>query len=1249
MEPRDTLLLVDDQQADRAVLRELFQEEYNLLEAENGDQALLLLEENHTRIAAVLLDLPMPAKDGFPVLAEMRAKRVLPETPVVVITAQDSAARAARAFELGASDFIVKPFEPCAVRRRVRNLVELSRYKRCLEELAEEQANALRQSNEVMVDTLSSIIEYRGAKSGRHILRIRRFTKLLLEELARSCPEYQLDGRKIAVISAAAALHDIGKIAIPDAILNKPGQLTPEEFEVMKTHSAIGCRMLEQLDGMGDREYLRYAWDICRYHHERWEGEGYPDGLRGERIPLWAQAVGLADAYEALTTDRGYQDACSHEQAMNMILNGACGSFSPKLLECFKHLRDAFAALACTYTDDPPAAGGGPLTPHDVSVPHAGGLDMLQTAQVKYLTLLRYVNATVVEVDLDQGVYHMVYDPNPDFALLRSGASFAESMRNLVQRAVHPDDRARVLEFLKNSGEEFFAKGLMKYRHRYRVYSAMIGDYRWYEATLLRIDVDDLHSRKGLAVWREAETAEAEDTRERETALRSLWSGVQCCRNDRWFTLMGVSENFSALVGYTPAELEQRFQNRLTGLILPEDRAEVRRRTREQLTLGSGVELEYRLVRKDGQVIWVLEKSRMVTEADGVEYLYCVLVDISRTKKAQEELRLSLERHQIILAQTNDIIFEWDVAGGTVSYSPNWKERFGYAPMTGGVGEAIPKASHIHPEDAPVFLDALRALMDGAHYEEMELRIAKADGRYLWCRIRATAQQREDGRPIKVVGVVMDIDGEKRANQALRDKAERDGLTRLLNKNSARRRIEAYLSEAEGERAALLIIDVDNFKQVNDSYGHMFGDAVLARLSEEIRGLFRADDIVSRIGGDEFLVFLKRVPDKELVEERCGRLIEAFQGMFQKELVSWSLSCSVGAALSPEHGAAFQELFQRADQALYRAKRRGKNCYELYRAQKDAGFQQPGAPLMAVGERIDSGGRPGTAEDGLVQYAFRRLYESGDVENTVQDILALVGRRFNVSRTYIFENTPDNRACRNTFEWCSEGVEPQIDRLQHIEYQRDLGGRYEENFDEHGVFYCPDVTRLPKCQYDILEAQDVKSLLQCAIRDNGVFRGYVGFDECVGSRLWTQEQIDALTHIAGFLSVFLLKLRSQQQAEERARDLRIALDNQNSWIYVIDPDTYEMLFINAKTRAVAAQAAEGLRCYQAFLHRDAPCGNCPARDIRRDVNRTVEFYNPVLDVWSLADASLIRWSGREACLISCHDITRYKKTCDPER
>ena len=297
MEPRDTLLLVDDQQADRAVLRELFQEEYNLLEAENGDQALLLLEENHTRIAAVLLDLLMPAKDGFTVLAEMRAKRVLPETPVVVITAQDSAARAARAFELGASDFIVKPFEPCAVRRRVRNLVELSRYKRCLEELAEEQANALRQSNEVMVDTLSSIIEYRGAKSGRHILRIRRFTKLLLEELARSCPEYQLDGRKIAVVQsyrakAAKSSKNIEAFGESEPVATIEGQksYTVELTRLYATDTAIS-------DGIDFYNLTDFSLVICKpdrkviYSGCEWSGiqeDGELNATVAERVTLTA-------------------------------------------------------------------------------------------------------------------------------------------------------------------------------------------------------------------------------------------------------------------------------------------------------------------------------------------------------------------------------------------------------------------------------------------------------------------------------------------------------------------------------------------------------------------------------------------------------------------------------------------------------------------------------------------------------------------------------------------------------------------------------------------------------------------------------------------------------------------------------------------------------------------------------------------------------------------------------------------------
>lgn len=276
----------------------------------------------------------------------------------------------------------MKPFEPHVVRRRVQNVVELNLHKLGQQERIEEQAAKLRESNAVMVDALSSIIEYRSVETGQHIQRIRMFTRVLLEEVARCHPEYGLDARKIDMISSASSMHDIGKIAIPDAILNKPGRLTDEEFEIMKTHSQRGCEMLANLDRMGDQEYLQYAYNICRYHHERWDGRGYPDGLKGDAIPVCAQVVGIADCYDALTTDRVYRGALPAEQAFNMILNGECGSFSPRLLECFKSVQGAFAQLSQEYAD-------GTRRTHPAAVPRRapepsfgeGALDSLRSAR----------------------------------------------------------------------------------------------------------------------------------------------------------------------------------------------------------------------------------------------------------------------------------------------------------------------------------------------------------------------------------------------------------------------------------------------------------------------------------------------------------------------------------------------------------------------------------------------------------------------------------------------------------------------------------------------------------------------------------------------------------------------------------------------------------------------------------------------------------------------------------------------------
>ncbi|MCC8085402.1 MAG: response regulator, partial [Clostridium sp.] len=289
---RDTVLIVDDIEVNRIILRGIFEKDYNLLEAENGDQAMLFLKQYHRQIAAVLLDLVMPQKDGFQVLTEMNDLDMLAECPVIVITSEDSPDNTVKAFDLGASDIVMKPFEPVVVKRRVQNSIALCQNQQNLQERIDEQAARLLESNAVMIDALSAIIEYRSVETGQHIQRIRMFTKVLLEEVSNHFPEIGFDKRQIDIIASASSMHDIGKIAIPDSILNKPGRLTQEEFGIMKTHTTKGCEMLENLDRMGDKEYLRYAYNICRYHHERWDGKGYPDGLHGDNIPICAQVVG---------------------------------------------------------------------------------------------------------------------------------------------------------------------------------------------------------------------------------------------------------------------------------------------------------------------------------------------------------------------------------------------------------------------------------------------------------------------------------------------------------------------------------------------------------------------------------------------------------------------------------------------------------------------------------------------------------------------------------------------------------------------------------------------------------------------------------------------------------------------------------------------------------------------------------------------------------------------------------------------
>ena len=334
MEYQETILIVDDSALNRMVLIEILgKENYTFLEAENGQQAVELLD-CHPEVDLLLLDITMPEIDGFGVLETMNQYHWIEETPVIMISAEDAYSFIERAYDLGASDYITRPFDARVVCRRVSNTLMLYAKQKRLVQMVAEQVYEKEKVSNTMISILSHIVEFRNNESGLHVVHIRTITELLLRRLREKTDRYPLTEADISLISTASALHDIGKINIPEQILNKPGRLTKEEFEIIKTHSAVGEHMLRQIPFNQNEPLVKVAREICRWHHERWDGRGYPDGLKGDEIPISAQVVSLADVYDALTSERCYKAAFDHETALNMIVNGECGAFNPLLLEC---------------------------------------------------------------------------------------------------------------------------------------------------------------------------------------------------------------------------------------------------------------------------------------------------------------------------------------------------------------------------------------------------------------------------------------------------------------------------------------------------------------------------------------------------------------------------------------------------------------------------------------------------------------------------------------------------------------------------------------------------------------------------------------------------------------------------------------------------------------------------------------------------------------------------------------------------
>lgn len=364
---KDSVILIVDEKGENVkFLGKILSEKYTIFEARSLEEQASIIKQNKNKVVLIVINLSLFESGGVEAINEIKKTGMLGKVSIVVVTEDSSNESEKLAYSLGASDTIKKPFNmDYIILKKISTLVDIYNYQNNLEHILKiqskklvfqasklmEQTEKLNRININMMESISSVVEWRDWETGKHIKRLRCFTESLLVNVAKECPEYELTLEDINMIAMASTTHDIGKIAIPDAILLKPGKLTSEEFEVMKTHTTKGGEIICSFNEIDVNNYLGYCQDICRHHHEKWDGKGYPDGLMGDEIPIWAQVVSIADCFDALTSDRPYKKAFTNKEAATMILNGECGTFSPKLISCFKDVLPEFENLARVYRE----------------------------------------------------------------------------------------------------------------------------------------------------------------------------------------------------------------------------------------------------------------------------------------------------------------------------------------------------------------------------------------------------------------------------------------------------------------------------------------------------------------------------------------------------------------------------------------------------------------------------------------------------------------------------------------------------------------------------------------------------------------------------------------------------------------------------------------------------------------------------------------------------------------------------------
>ena len=632
-----------------------------------------------------------------------------------------------------------------------------------------------------------------------------------------------------------------------------------------------------------------------------------------------------------------------------------------------------------------------------------------------------------------------------------------------------------------------------------------------------------------------------------------------------------------------------------------------------------------RLGRANGGEMWVNTHYRVVND-DGSITTYAAVSDVTEQIESRRREEAREETYHMVLNDTGTMVFDYDPAA----------DRFNFLIHSGDselqtvekITDNIQMFTTVPPEDRKVFLGTLLKLAKTAGEEEVIVHVA-IGGYPRRYKVLYKSIPDESGNIYKVVGMAQDVEDEETRLESVQAKAMYDTLcVDIFNKQTTETQIRAELERSTG--GVLMMVDVDDFKSINDTLGHMFGDEFLKKFASTVKSEFRESDIVGRYGGDEFFVFMSHAT-ASLAEKKANRLLERIS---QIEVpLKDGVKSSIGIASVSPANREYKRLLKQADSALYQAKNLGKNCVVVFdgATMSEESYRTTEAADHGR-KKVAQSSNPDTAAS-IIMRVFSALYSSADVSEGINSILAFIGKTFDVSRAYIFEDTDDGLYCCNTFEWCGEGVSSEKESLSRVSYEEDLGGNYLDNMDDDGIFYCHDINELSDVQRDILARQGIKSVLQCAIYDNGKYKGFVGFDECRSNRFWTQDQIDSLALISKVLSIFLVMYRTRTDAENNALSLRSVLDNLPQMLFIADGETLEILYCNKAIEQYFGKTGLGKCCFEQVCGGD-PDERCPVKQLRKA--GSFEIFSPILNKTITGQATEVKWKGKKAFLVNCY-------------